>query len=306
MNTLRTRLPALNGLVTFEAAARHLSFSLAAEELCVSQAAVSRQIKRLEDRLNQPLFHRTHRALTLTNAGVQLHHAVTMGLEHIATVTDKLMQAPEGGRIQVTTTLAFAYFWLAPRLNEFRKHHPEIDVHVMASDRHEDAFRQGSDIALTCGDKHPAGKQAHYLFSEVVYPVCSPDYLKRIGKTRITLADLPDLDLLHLDHSHWRDIGWEPIDWPLWLTHCGHPPKQALHGFSLNNYPMLVQTTLDGEGIALGWKHLVGHLLRTGRLIRPVQAEMNSNRGYFLVTNRESELRTEVRQLRDWLLVNNK
>ncbi len=305
MANLRERLPAINGLVTFEAAARHLSFSLAADELCVTQAAVSRQIKRLETQLGQALFIRQPRELSLTLSGIQLQQAVNTGLEHIAMVTANLMQSPVAAKVTVTTTLAFAQYWLSSRLARFRQAYPNVKIKVNATDRFEAAFDNDTDITLSCGDKHPPDMQAYYLFNEVVFPVCSPDYLKHAMNQHardISLTNLPQHDLLHLDHSHWRDIGWQPIDWVSWLRHAEVVDQQPAQGLCLNNYPMLLQSAIDGAGIALGWEHLVAQLLQEGKLIRPIKQQLDSQRGYYLVTKNSEKLRPEVTLLRNWLI----
>jgi putative choline sulfate-utilization transcription factor len=301
MHTLRKKLPGLNGLVTFEAAARHLNFTEAARELCVSQAAVSRQIRRLEEQLGTALFQRAHRALRLTAAGKRLHDAVTMGLGHIANTASDIASPGKDGQIRVASTVAFATFWLMPRLNGFRQSYPNVDVNVTASDRSDDLYAEGFDIALTCGDKHPPGQDAYFLFTELVYPVCSPDYLKAHPGLK-TPEDLLGERLLHLDERLWRDIGWEPIDWSIWLDKCGVRDTPEQHGLMLNNYPMLVQAALDGQGIALGWQHLVGHLLESGRLVRPIEKAWDSQRGFYMIVSANRPIRAEIAALRDWVL----
>ena len=301
MYPLKKKLPGLNGLVTFESAARHLSFTQAATELSVSQAAVSRQIRRLEEHLGTSLFHRKHRELQLTAAGKKLHQAVTMGLGHIANTAWEICTTRTSGQIRMATTIAFATFWLMPRLSGFRKTYPHVDVHVVASDRSEDMFAEGVDLALVCGDKHPPGQEAYFLFTELIYPVCSPEYLKSRRRLK-TPEDLLGERLLHLDDKLWRDIGWEPINWSIWLEKCGIKAKPELHGLTLNNYPMLVQAALDGQGIALGWQHLVGHLLDAGKLVRPIKKAWDSQRGFYLVVSSDPPLSEEIIALRDWIL----
>jgi len=302
MPSLRRRLPGINGLVTFEAAARHLNFTRAADELCVSQAAVSRQIRRLEEQLGATLFERANRAVRLTPAGRKLQQSVAMGLEHIANTAREIGQAHDARPIRIATTVAFATFWLMPRLNAFRRAQPQIDLHLTASDREEDIFADGVDISLTCGEKHNPGRDAYYLFGEVSFPVCSPGYLRSHRSRLREPADLLHEKLLHLDERQWQGIGWEPIDWPLWLRQCGVEAAARMHGLTLNNYPMLVQAAIDGEGIALGWRHLCEELLATGKLVRPIKKSWDSKRGFYLVISATDN--PDVAALRDWLLAN--
>lgn len=300
MRYLKKKLPGINGIITFEAAARHLSFTAAAAELCVSQAAVSGQIRRLEERLGVALFQRTHRSLRLTNAGHKLYLAVTMGLEHIANTASEISQVRQGGQIQVAASVAFATFWLMPRLHAFRNAFPEVNVRVLASDRRQDQFSKGVDIVLACGDVHLPGQTSYFLFSEQVFPVCSPAYL---GDRRLRwVQELLGERLLHLDNRLWDDLGWEPIDWSLWLAQFGvhYQPTHPLLTF--NNYPMLVQAAVDGQGIALGWLHLLEAQLAEGKLVRPLAECWDARRGYYLVVTADPPMRDEIAALRDWLL----
>ena len=300
MNPLKRRLPSLNGLVTFEAAARHLGFTRAAEELYVSQAAVSRQIRRLEQQLGTPLFHREHRALKLTEAGRRLQEAVLVGFSHIAAVVQDIGAVQRSAQIQVATSVAFATYWFLPRLNAFRHHHPEADVRVLASDRFQDHLADDVDIALTCGIHDVPGWRTDRLFEEVVFPVCSPEYLAAHPVSG--LSELSNHTLLNLDPRHWENIGWEPVDWPLWLKQFGIESPTRAPTVTFNNYPMLVEAALAGEGIALGWQHLSEPLLRQGRLVRPVPQEWDSGRSYYLALREQPEPSPGSAALRDWLL----
>lgn len=303
MRRLRRKLPSLTGLITFEAAARHLSFTNAAAELHVTQAAVSRHIRTVEQLLGTSLFHRRHRALELTAAGRKFHQAVNMGLEHIANVADEISAMRSSGQVTVAATLAFASFWLMPRLALFRKAFPDIDVRVLASDRSSELQADGVDIAFTCGDAHSAGHEAHFLFTEEVFPVCSPGYLKDRPPIR-TPEDLLHQTLLHLDEEHWTKIGWSPISWQLWLEKNGIKAVPEQHGLWFNNYLMVVQAVLDGQGIALGWRHLISDLLARGALVQPVEGVLNSQRGYFLVVLANAPRSEETIAFRDWILAN--
>lgn len=299
MQGLKRRLPSPNALLTFEAAARHLSFTRAASELFVSQAAVSRQISRLEDRLGTTLFRRRHRALELTDAGTRLHRAVTLGLGHIADAVDGMVGAGRS-EIQVATTVAFATYWFAPRLTRFRERYPDADVRVLATDRDQDQLTDAIDLALICGHRDLPGWSMTALFPEVVFPICSPSYLARCPVAGP--ADLPNHTLLHLDRQHWDDVGWSPIDWTLWLKKFGiayEPPHPFV---TFNNYPMLVDAASNGEGIALGWRHLSERHLAKGWLVRPIEEEWDFERSYYLAFHQQPAPSPELLALHDWLL----
>ena len=300
MRTLKSRLPGLNALLVFEAAARHLSFTRAGEELCVSQAAVSRQIRQLEERLGSRLFHRRHRALDLTDAGRQLQQAVSIGFGHIADTAREIGSADNRARVNVATTVAFATYWFAPRLAEFRRHYPDVEVRVLASDRQRDHLNDSVDLALTCGWQPIAGWQATQLFAEEIFPVCSSAYLERHPVQGV--EELPEHTLLHLDSRHWLDVGWDPVDWTTWLSTFGiaYQPRRPIVTF--NNYPILVEAALDGQGIALGWRHLSAGLLSQDRLVRPVPESRQLDRHYYLVLREQTAPAPELLALREWLL----
>jgi DNA-binding transcriptional LysR family regulator len=300
MRTLKSRLPGLNALLTFEAAARTLSFTRAADELCVSLAAVSAQIRRLEERLGTSLFMRKHRAVELTESGRRLQEAVTMGFEGIAGVVAGIAQTSPANSIQIATTVAFATYWFAPRLNAFRHQHPDVEVRVLASDRQQDLLSDAVDIALTCGWAERPGWIATRLFSEVVFPVCAPVY---VAKRPIdSVGELRDHTLLHLDDRHWEDVGWDAVDWTLWLSRFGvtYQPRHPIVSF--NNYPMLVEAALAGEGVALGWRHLSESLLAQGRLVRPLVEECDFQRNYYLALRDRPNGTAALADLHEWLL----
>jgi LysR family glycine cleavage system transcriptional activator len=299
MHPLKKRLATPNALLTFEAAARHLSFTRAAAELFVSQAAVSRQIRRLEDRLGTELFRRKHRALELTEPGNRLHQAVTLGLGHIAQAMDGIVDSGHE-QIQIATTVAFATYWVAPRLSRFRANYPSADVRVLASDHDQDQLTDAVDLALVCGHRDVPGWTMARLFPEVVFPICSPAYLERHSVSGP--EDLPNHPLLHLDRRHWEDVGWTPVDWTVWLEKFGiayEPPHPIV---TFNNYPMLVDAALDGEGIALGWRHLSERHLAQDWLVRPIKEEWDFERSYYLAFHQRPAPSSELLALHDWLL----
>lgn len=304
---LRKQLPGINGLVTFEAAARHLSFTLAANELCVSQAAVSRQVKRLEDQLGCIVFHRTQRRIELTKDGHKLFQAVTMGLGHIATVSGDIRRTQSTGQITIASTLAFSSFWLMPRIRAFHQQYPDVKVHVIASDNAQELRSEKVDLALTCGNNQLQGNETHYLFSEQAYPVCSPEYLRN-RKTPLHASDLLQHRLLHLDEQLWDNIGWDAIDWPAWLEHFnvdGLDTNEVLKipaGFTFNNYPMLIQAVLEGEGIALGFEHTTGNLVTQGQLVKLTNKQWDTGRGYYLAIKSNLAHHPDVQALSQWLL----
>lgn len=305
MTSLKRELPPLNALVTFEAAARLLSFTRAAEELNVSQAAVSRQIQRLERQLGTRLFHRGHRSLELTGAGRRLQESVTGGLEEIARGVRRVRTASGTTTVTLSATIAFATFWLMPRLHAFRERHPDIDVRILAGDRDLDPAADDVDIAVCYGDSAQVpGQQRILLGAERVVPVCTPGYRDRHPELRSgDPTMLAARDLLHLDPEHWNRIHGVVIDWPVWFEHYGVKSAQGLHGMRLNNYPMLIDAALAGQGIALGWRPIIDDLLHDGRLVPAIDIdEMTTPRGYYAAVASEQTLSPPVGRVHEWLM----
>ncbi|MEH6579709.1 MAG: transcriptional regulator GcvA [Amphritea sp.] len=301
MPSLKQKLPPLSALVTFEAAARHLNFTAAGEELHVTQAAVSRQIKALEAYLGVPMFERGHRCINLTAPATKLQQAVSMGLEHIATAVSQIRNNTQSGQLTVSATIAFASLWLNPRLADFQNLYPDIDVRILATDRDVDLQSEAVDLAFSCGDAgQHSGVTATYLFDDEVFPVCSPAYMDAHPELKQP-EDLLNHNLLHLDEDHWQAISWEAIDWPFWLKSQGIDPLLQSRGLRVNNYPLLLQTAINSQGVALGWRHLVSDYLEKGLLIRPFDTSLCTRRGYYLVESNLSPLTQEAQVFRDWI-----
>lgn len=296
MTGLRSRLPPANSLVVFEAAARHLNFTRAATELSVTQAAVSRQIQGLEAHLGATLFHRRHRALELTRDGQRLHKAVTMGLEHIADTVADLRRVRNDAEVTVSASVAFASYWLMSRVAKFRAVHPEVDLRLVASAPVSDLAVAGIDLAVRYGTGEWPGMEAIHLMNNEIFPVCAPAYLD--GRAPLeTPAALLDETLLHLVV---HDRNW--VTWDTWLRALGVDAAPTKRGLEFDNYLILIQAALDGQGIALGGGRLAEDFLTRGALIRPLQATLGSERAFFLVFPREAPLGPSAALFRDWIL----
>lgn len=300
MEKLRRRLPPLTGLVIFEAAARLLSFTVAAREMNVTQAAVSRQIRVLEESLGQSLFVRGHRSVSLTSAGKRLYAAVDQSLERIADTVHDLRNGVSGV-ITLAATIGFSTFWLRQRLQAFQRAYPDIGVRLLALDRDFDLISENIDIGFTTGNEGQGpGVRLDRLFDENIVAVCAPSYLQ--GRQLTDPQQLLDERLLHLDREHWRWIHWPVVDWPVWLQQMGvmrPPPAPVL---SFNNSALLVQATLEGDGIALGWGAMIGDLLERGDLVRVMPNEYRTSRGYYLALNPASIGVSAAEVFREWLL----
>lgn len=278
------RLPSLDLFHTFEAIARHRSFTLAADELCLTQSAVSRQIKTLEDALGLRLFRRLHRAIEVTAEGQRLFESVTRGLEDISACLAALGAAAKAPQITVSASVAFAWFWLMPRLERFGALQPDVDLRVLATDQSVLPGAGEVDVAILFGSGQWDGLEARLLFGERVYPVCSPAYLREHPELRRP-GDLLDQTLLHLEYGKPSFGG---VDWRTWLLRQGVNGQPVRRGLRFNSYPMVLQAAEASHGVALGWSYVTDPLLAEGRLVCPVDRSVETRDGYYLCTSKET------------------
>lgn len=291
------RLPPLDLFRAFDAVARHRSFTLAAEELCLTQSAVSRQIKTLEDALSLQLFHRLHRAIDLTADGQRLYEAVTRGLEEIGSCLAALGAASRAPQITVSASVAFAWFWLMPRLERFGALQPDVDLRVLATDQPVLPGTGNVDVAILFGSGQWEGLEARLLFGEKVYPVCSPAYLHDHPSLH-RVEDLLDQTLLHLEYGKPSFGG---VDWRSWLLRQGVGGQPVRRGLRFNSYPMVLEAAQAGQGVALGWSYITDPLLANGRLVCPVHRTVETLNGYYLCASKETESVSGIVKFIDWI-----
>lgn len=290
-------LPPLNSLVAFEAAARHLSFTRAADELSVTQGAVSRQVRHLEDYLGRALFIRDKRALSLTDTGADYYDSVQQSLLQLAGATGDILQWQGDQQVTVVTTNAMASFWLLPRFNEFQEQHPEIDLRILAVESLRNIRHNEFDLALFYCRTPPEDLRATPLFSESVFPVCSPAYLQKnpqiADPLQLATSTLLSLEVRE-DWLSWRD----------WFEGCDlPPPTEQARRLKINNYPLVIQSALNGQGLALAWANLVDDYLASGLLVRPVDnALITESQFYMLQPPPTLRPKTGVELVRQWLL----
>ncbi len=293
------RLPSLDFLRGFEAAGRTLSFTRAAEELFVTQSALSRQVKAIEDALGTALFERRHRALALTAAGTAFHRAITEQLRALAEAADAVLAPQRSPGLSVTTTVSFASLWLIPRLPRFRARHPEVEVYVSADDRTVDLERGEVDLAMRYvrWDARPAG--AIPMFGERMLPVVSPAVAHDPRTPLKRPQDLVHHVLLHLDDPEGR-VPW--LNWPSWLAANGAADVKPAGALRFTLYDQVVQAAVGGQGVALGRLPLVGELLREGRLVAPFSKRYDSERGYVVLKAPHAHNRSDVAAFVEWLV----
>jgi LysR family glycine cleavage system transcriptional activator len=287
------RLPPLNALKVFDAAARHESFTRAAEELCVTQGAVSHQVKALETGLGIKLFNRERQRLVITEAGREYLAVIRDALDRIALGTEHLVQRQNSGALTVSTSPDFAAKWLVHRIARFCAQHADIDLRISATMHHVDFAREDVDIAVRHGDGNWAGLHVARLCAEQLFVVCSPKLVsgrrRRISKP----SDVLKFPLLHLN---------ERTDWSRWLEATGVVGAKSLHGPVLNHASMVIDAAVDGQGVALARTTLAAWDLLNGRLVRPFAAALPISKTYWIVCPKATSILSKITIFRDWLL----
>lgn len=297
MENLRSLLPSINSLVVFEAAGRLSSFTGAARELRMTQAAVSYAVHRLEAHLGTALFLREHRRVRLSEAGARFHADVSIGLSHIQRSAQDLRSVATGGHVTLSCSTAFAAFWMVPRMAQLRADLPEIDLRIQTADRDLDLMGEGIPLAIRGGD--PAGwpqYQAAPLAEEEIYPVCGAGYLA--GRDRPGLAaELLDHQLIHLEEPYRSAATWRD-----WFASAGIEGRRVPKGLQINDYVLVVQSVIAGQGISLGWRHLVAGLVEQGVLVRLSDHALTTGLKFHVIWPREASLSRAALEVRDWLL----
>lgn len=288
------RLPSLNGLRAFEAAARYLSFTRAAEELNVTQAAVSHQVKTLEEQIGLPLFRRLNRALILTDEGQRLFPAVRGALDTLAEAVDRLHTRNVAGALTVSVLPSFAVKWLVPRMSQFQERHPGIDLRITAADRLVDFVRDSVDVAVRFGAGDWPGLRADFVVDESVMPVCAPAVAARLQ----TPADLARVTLLHEEMAPLPRFP----DWATWLEAAGASGVNHEKGPRFSHTHILLQAAIDGQGVALAQMLFAADDVAEGRLVAPFDLRLPTGYAYYVVCLAAAADRPKIRAFREWVI----
>jgi LysR family transcriptional regulator, glycine cleavage system transcriptional activator len=292
---MSARLPSLNGLRAFEAAARYLSFTQAASELNVTQTAISHQIKRLEQELGVRLFIRQNRALTLTAEASEYLPGVRAAFNDLRLATDRLLRREDDHVLTVSTLASLAAKWLLPRLSAFQEAHPGIDVRITTSATLVDFQRDNVDAAIRYGRGQWPGLRADWLMADEVFPVCSPALLKGDRPLRCP-EDLREHVLLHTSNAN-------SDDWRLWLTAAGLPSNLSKQpGITFDLIFMTIQAAIDGIGVAMGRTSYVQDDIAKGRLVVPFKIALPSDAGFYLVSPQARRDSPKLAAFRQWLV----
>jgi LysR family glycine cleavage system transcriptional activator len=286
------RLPSLNALKAFEAAARHESFTRAAAELCVTQGAVSHQVKGLEKELGFKLFSREHHRLIITQAGRDYVAVVRDAFDRIALGTERVTERQRSGVLTVSTSPDFAAKWLVHRLGRFAQLHPEVDLRVSATMHHVDFAAEDVDLAVRHGDGRWPGLAVECLCAEQLFAVCSPALVAGL-KRRIKPEDVLKFPLLHLDNRR---------DWARWLAASGVAAAGIAHGPVLNRASMVIDAAIDGQGVALARTTLAAWDLAGKRLVAPFRTTLPLSKTYWIVCPAAAATLPKIVRFREWLL----
>ena len=284
------RLPPLNALKAFEAVARSNSVTRAAEELSVTQGAVSQQVKALEATLGVKLFNRERQRLVITEAGRDYLTVVGDAFDHIAIGTDRIVQRQRSGVLTVSVSSDFASKWLVNRLGLFAEAHPEIDLRVSVADRHVDFTREDVDLAVRHGDGNWPDLDTVQLCPERLFPVCSPKLMG--GRDRLTASDLLEFPLLRLDDG---------ASWSRWFNAAG-VTNPSHRGLVLNRASVLIDAAIDGQGVAMARTALAAWDIIHGRLVRPIEVSLTMANTYWIVCPKATARTPKVDTFRQWVL----
>ena len=297
MDSFRRLLPSATSLIVFEAAGRHENFTRAAAELGMSQAAVSYAVRSLEDQLGVPLFRRVHRAVELTDVGERFHADVSAGLARIQKSAEDIRAKGREVNVTLAASTAFASMWMLPRLAKLREDLPDIDLRIQTSVRDLDLEEEPIPLGIRGGD--PANWPRYHaalLAPEVINAVASPAFIEQNG-----FPDTPQALALHR-LIHLEEPVRQACDWPEWFQSAGISYQPHSRGLAINDYVLVIQAVLAGEGLALGWEHLTDRQTRSGLLVPVGNHVLRTGHAFYVVWPRSRELNAHARRVRDWLL----
>lgn len=299
---MANRLPPLASLRAFEAAARHLSFTRAADDLSVTPGAISQQVKQLEDWLGVQLFKRMPKGVLLTDAGQLYGSELREVFARLALASERVRRQGASPILTVSMVPSLATRWLIPRLGDFRAHHPDIDIRLEVNSAPTDFSRENVDAGIRQG-RGPGwpGLHADPLFPNIVFAVCSPRLLED-GPPPCRPADLARLTLLHEDPWIDAEGRMQELTWTEWLAAVGAPEVDATRGPHFSQTQMSLRAALAGQGVALANAVLAGEDLRAGRLVRALPQEVDAGSGYWFVCPEGALAKPRLAAFRAWLL----
>lgn len=296
MRELERHVGSVHNLVFFEAAARLASFSRAAEELGVTQPAVSQAVRRIEAAIGARLFQRSHRAITLTDAGGHLYQDVSDGFARMLVTARQIGRAARPDHVTLLVSTAFATWWMVPRLAEFRARHPKVDLRLETLDKDLDIAAEATSLAVRRGNGRWPGYACALIAPERLVAVARPAFLARQGPVA-TIGDLRALPLIHLDEPHRYRPGWSEF-----LAHFGIDFRDLGEGLRLNDYALVLQAAMAGEGVALGWQHICERPIAQGLLQAVGPWMWETGEAFHLVWSASESISAHAALVRDWIV----
>ncbi len=296
MKELRRLVHSPHHLFVFEVCGRLLSFTRAAEELGVSQPAVSLAIRQLEDALGFSLFHRQHRRIRLTESGERLYSEVSSSLSRVLQTVRELKRRQPSGLVTLSVSTAYANYWVMPRLGSLREAHPGIDLRLQVVDRDSDLEDENVSLGIRRGRGHWSGYQSTCIATEELFAVASPAYIAANPVAQST-DELARQTLIHLEEPYRPRPNWQN-----WFEAMGTAYEDKGEGLRLNDYALVLQAAIAGEGIAMGWRHVVESLFGAGLLQPAFPKSWITGEEFHLIWSEKSQLSAPALQVRDWII----
>jgi len=296
MRELRRLVHSPHHLFVFEVCARRLSFTRAAEELGVSQPAVSLAVRQLEDAIGQDLFERRHRAIRLTAAGERFYDEVSASFERLLRAAREVNRGPEAERVTLSISTAFANYWVMPRLTRLHRSHPDIDLRLQVVDKDVDLEHENVSLGIRRGRGNWDGYASASVAREELYAVASPAYLAANPRPG-TIEDLLGHQFIHLEEPFrprpkWRD----------WFESFGIDYVDRGEGLRLNDYALVIQAAMAGEGVAMGWRHVTESLIAKRLLVPVLPQSWVTGEEFHLIWSCNTELSNAAQRVRDWII----
>ncbi len=283
-------------LPVFEAAARLGSFTLAGEELGLTQSAVSRQIRDLEARLGRDLFQRLHKQVVLNDTGEKLFNAYSFTARHLSDALEDILHKKSRRQLVLSTSTSNAAFLLMPRVGDVRKCFPDNEIFVMTSDPQGIDPSENVDLSLIFGKPDHSGLKALPLFKDILTPVCTPAYLEKNGPIK-KVGDLFSRELLYMQAQHPSWIGWRR-----WFRNFSIELPSGSRKLAFNNYYHVIQACLGGQGIALGWLRMLSEQMKDGQLVAPLTERFETDDFYYVAYPRHKPLSLDIVPFQEWLI----
>ncbi|MEZ5911045.1 MAG: LysR substrate-binding domain-containing protein [Paracoccaceae bacterium] len=294
---LKRALPPLDYLLAFEASADSMGFAGASKVLHISETAISRKVRLLEQHFGLSFFARGHRSIKLTQHGQEFLARIRPALDALRSAADDMFETSHKRSVVLAATNSVASLWLTPRLHEFRAANKHLSIMLVSSDNDEECLSETVDLTILRGDGTWLGYTSQLVFGETVFPVCSPEFLAQNPEIA-SARDLPAAPLIEVSSSH-----TEWMNWRTWLSQVGIRSDRIERATLFNTYPLSIYAAIDSVGVALGWGHLVDQFLKSGQLVRPLgNLQVRTQHGYYLLTPQNRPAFPGRTEVSDWLM----